>query len=219
MKKLLLPALALPLLLSACVAPKEPMTVAGPDFLTRNAAVTHDTLHRLANVGKAFDPINSKAKVLTTVCNVSRLLQTEVKALESKVQPGFPGQPARVCEYFFTMRHQLDPFGIPQPFDPQNWPDAATISAGRYLRCMPKHIHQLNVHDINHYLVNPEIHVPLFRLLTTQAAISDDEFENAKNRFPPFGKLGDETAIAIRKRLENRAPKLADEWPKIGAIW
>ena len=36
----LLPALAFPLLLSACAtAPVEPMTVAGPDFLTRNATV------------------------------------------------------------------------------------------------------------------------------------------------------------------------------------
>ena len=40
MKKLLLSTLALPLLLSACAtAPMEPMTVAGPDFLVRNAAV------------------------------------------------------------------------------------------------------------------------------------------------------------------------------------
>ncbi len=40
MKKLFLSALAFPLLLAACAtAPKEPMTVAGPDFLTRNAAV------------------------------------------------------------------------------------------------------------------------------------------------------------------------------------
>ena len=40
MKKFLLPALAFPLLLSACAtAPKEPMTAAGPDFLTRNASV------------------------------------------------------------------------------------------------------------------------------------------------------------------------------------
>ncbi len=40
MKKLILSACALPLLLAACVtAPKEPMTAAGPGFLTRNAAV------------------------------------------------------------------------------------------------------------------------------------------------------------------------------------
>ena len=40
MKKHILTALALPLLVAACAtAPKEPMTAAGPDFLARNAAV------------------------------------------------------------------------------------------------------------------------------------------------------------------------------------
>ncbi len=39
MKKLLLPALALSLLSACATVPVEPMTVAGPDFLTRNAAV------------------------------------------------------------------------------------------------------------------------------------------------------------------------------------
>ena len=39
MKKLLLPALAFSLISACATAPKEPMTVAGPDFLTRNAAV------------------------------------------------------------------------------------------------------------------------------------------------------------------------------------
>ena len=39
MKKLFLSALAFPLLAACATAPKEPMTAAGPDFLTRNAAV------------------------------------------------------------------------------------------------------------------------------------------------------------------------------------
>jgi len=39
MKKIVLPALALSLLTACATAPTEPMTVAGPDFLTRNAAV------------------------------------------------------------------------------------------------------------------------------------------------------------------------------------
>ena len=39
MKKLFLPAFALSLLAACATAPVEPMTAAGPDFLTRNAAV------------------------------------------------------------------------------------------------------------------------------------------------------------------------------------
>jgi FKBP-type peptidyl-prolyl cis-trans isomerase len=39
MKKIILSALALSLLSACATAPKEPMTIAGPDFLARNAAV------------------------------------------------------------------------------------------------------------------------------------------------------------------------------------
>jgi FKBP-type peptidyl-prolyl cis-trans isomerase len=43
MKNIILTALALSLLSACATAPKEPMTIAGPDFLARNAAVKRVT--------------------------------------------------------------------------------------------------------------------------------------------------------------------------------
>ena len=138
-------------------------------------AVAHDALHALWTTvfpdGSRFDPADVKAAFVMMVANVSRILETDVDALTSVVQPGRPSNADRGCLNYVTARHALDPFTIPRMFDPEQWPDAATVAQGRYQSVRVNHFRERNIHGLRHYLAHPAVHIPLMRLLADRKSV------------------------------------------------
>jgi hypothetical protein len=187
-------------------------------------AVVHDALHALWTTqfadGSRVDPADVKAAFVMMVANVGRVLETDVDVLTSVVQPGKPSNPTRGCLNFVTVRHALDPFTIPQMFDPQAWPDAATVEQGRYQSIRINHFHDPNVHALSHYLSHPAVHIPLMRLLADQkSVISAAEERTALKQFTDFGQLPIEIVMPQLKRLELLQPARSDTWMKLRPIW
>ncbi|MEO6332361.1 MAG: hypothetical protein ABIV11_10305 [Gemmatimonadaceae bacterium] len=188
-------------------------------------AVTHDALDMLA-VGQipgvtvtAFDPRIEQAQVVAMVANVSRVLEAIVDVYQSAVKPGRAGQSGRSCLRFLNMRHFLDPFTIPRMFRPQSWPDAATVADGRYSYIEVEHVHEVNVHDICHYLRNPAAHIPLFRALAGQTRITKEQEKKALDEFKPFGPMTDEKAAKLKQKLSSMAPSMGETWRSFVGIW
>jgi hypothetical protein len=135
-------------------------------------AVAHDSLDMLMSGTQedgsptGFEARHEQAFVIAQVANVSRVLQTAAKAYESNIKPGKAGQNGRGCRRFLNFRHVLDPFTIPKMFRPDAWPDSTAAANGLYQYVEVNHIHDVNVHDLTHYLKNPDVHIPLFRELT-----------------------------------------------------
>jgi hypothetical protein len=182
-------------------------------------AVLHNTLHALYNTelipGKPpLKAVETRPKVLAMVANVSRVLQLPgAKVFSTKVAPG-SALLERLCETYLNIRHKWDPFTIPQPFLPDpDWPDVPTFHSKRYQHIQPSHLNlktYMDVHDLEHYLKSPRVHVPIFRGIFGEAMIPDDEFAAACDRFDS-GVL-DANTNAIRDELDSLLPAGSDNW-------
>ncbi len=135
-------------------------------------AVVHDALAKsygpenlISEEGKALNlsPITHRLGGVHMVANVSRALQTFVKAGSSIVRPGDLG-----CAFVFhEFRHKLDPIPKIRPFNPTDnggWvPHDVFVNS--YALVEPSAVTAANVHDLAHYLAIPEVHQPIFDLL------------------------------------------------------
>lgn len=188
-------------------------------------AVVHDALDMLwtgtlpGGGGTGFSAAQNKAQLVMMVSNVSRVLETSPDVYESTVRPGDAFDAGAGCFHFLNARHRYDPFALPRRFDPLAWPRPDSIALGRYLPVEVDHIHQSNVHSLEHYLANPRVHVPMLRCLTFERAVSQDEEEAALAAFPPFGTLGEDTAFDLKGKLEDLLPAVSDRWPRFAEIW
>ncbi|HEY5489873.1 MAG TPA: hypothetical protein VIK25_01670 [Gemmatimonadaceae bacterium] len=174
-------------------------------------SVTHDVLHQLFSPSRpaewgALPAGLFKPNVVMMLANVSRLLENtdffgpDGDAYRSAVRPGSkPSEGA--CDYFINVRHEWDPIPKPKLFRPaDDWPSVATRAQGRYIDVTINAIEQPDVHDFAHYLRNPKTHVPLFRLLTVPALLSDDEAAAASQAYEESTPL--EKFSKDAKRLE-----------------
>lgn len=188
-------------------------------------AVAHDSLDMLWTGKKedgsatGFEPRHEQALLIAMVANVSRILQTNPKVYDGTVKPGGAGELGRGCLNYLTCRHVLDPFCIPKMFRPDSWPDADSEERGLYRYIEVDHIHQVNVHDLPHYLDHPAVHIPLFRELTFRSSVTAEEEADARASFKKFGNLDDTSAIDIKERLEEMAPGISTAWTEYRAIW
>lgn len=188
-------------------------------------AVAHDALDMLATGTvpgtdiSAFDPTIEQAQSITMIANTSRVLETVVDVYQSAVRPGKAGQGGRDCLRYLNFRHFLDPFTIPRMFHPQSWPDDATVAQRRYQYYEVTHVHQVNVHDVCHYLLNPQTHIPLFRALAGETMITKAEEKAAVESFPQFNGLPPETAARIKKDLAAISPSSGETWPALKNLW
>lgn len=188
-------------------------------------AVAHDTLHMLFTATlddgspTAFSPLQQQARLVMMVANTSRVLETAVDVYESSVKPGPAGAADRGCGHLFVARHLLDPFTIPRMFNPVDWPDAAGVQTGIYRFLQVRHVHAKNVHGLEHYLAHPEVHVPLFRALTFDAAVTQDQEAAARTSFSTFGTLGETRGLELQRRLEKVTPAISDTWRQMPVLW
>lgn len=183
-------------------------------------AVTHNTLHALYNTdnlvaGKSrLRPQDTRPLVLMMAANVSRVLQLPgLKAFGSEVKPG-PPLARRLCGTYLNVRHKFDPFTVPQPFDPDpSWPDVQISHSPQYQHIRPAHllIDKLrDVHDLEHYLRNPRVHVPLFRAVLAPELIPEAEFTEACKEFD--SAVVTDNINALRNQLDALQPSASDEW-------
>ncbi len=181
-------------------------------------SVMHDTLHILGSRqtlgGKpnAFLATNFRFENIIMVANVSRLLQTDDADVQpvykSIVRPGKRGQAGSYCQRYLNFRHEADPFTFPRMFEPEGW------DPKRYGNELIRHYWQPNIHDVGHYLLNPRVHIPILRALTTQKTITPDEAHAAINpdHFPQIGGSFDFAAkvTALAERFEMLKQRLGE---------
>lgn len=188
-------------------------------------SVLMDSLHALfthefPQLPTGFEPQNAQSVLVMTVANVSRVLQTTPAAYDSTVKPGPPGSTDRGCQLYLNVAHTLDPFLVPKPFKPNPWPDADPEPNPLYARLVVSHIHQANVHSLEHYLEHPAVHIPLFRALTWQAAIPQAQEQEKLQNFKIVDDLTEAQWKDIKQRLEGAqvgAP--ASPWETFETIW
>lgn len=134
-------------------------------------SVTHDTLHYMFAGGQSEIEV-LKPDVFAPHCglfvaNVSRLLQTAPDVYQSMVKPAL-NKAYGIFKYYLNAKHIYDPIPIPKPFAPSStWLDRDTSTArpDSFQHIRINTVLYKNVHALEHYLTNPNVHIALFRAL------------------------------------------------------
>lgn len=192
-------------------------------------SVAHDSLAALYDTSVGGDPPVSptdfRANLMMMVANVSRVLETHpYDVFASVVRPATNAAAQAACWSYLNVRHVLDPFVYPKPFNPIDWPDAATVKAGAYKHLQPSHLHietlkgVANIHDIEHYFAHPAVMIEFFRRSLGKSAVTAAAEKQALFAFNnlPFGST---IAMQVKKRLEDLIGAAADDWPVFREIW
>lgn len=181
--------------------------------------VTHDVLHAMDSTTpnqagiSILDTMVPSANVIAMVANVSKILETDPKVYESLVVPQSMVQNQSVCYNYLNCNNQYDPFVLPEPFNPGDREAWALAKAnGTYVDISIRNVHELNVHSIRNYLVNPDVHIPLLEKLVGVGSIAPQEAAAERGKF----KDVPDTAIkqklnGITTRLHEKVP---DQWNK-----
>jgi len=171
-------------------------------------SVAHDCLHILGSNPtwkdpetekvwrNAFKPDDFRFSGIFMVANVSRLLQTDIKAYESIVRPGPSLDRSSYCASYYDVRHTLDPIPMPFPFEPDGWQPGPDVIA-------VQHIRDWNIHSLEHYLDNPGVHIPLLRKLAGTRSIGHRDEHEAVQAYSQFAveAIGDENVQKIVTKL------------------
>lgn len=117
-----------------------------------------------------------KLPSLHMVANVSRVLEDPKTPVYGGANPSVvrpqvsPADRNFLCLSYYTYHHLLDPFTWVKPFSPAPWKaDDFFDGAVRSLQGLTQ------VHDLEHYLGAPEVHIPLFRCLFGFQAVTPEE--------------------------------------------
>ncbi|NQU38919.1 MAG: hypothetical protein HQ523_03115 [Lentisphaerae bacterium] len=174
------------------------------------SSVTHNTLARLYTGG-----VPSKGDVykgdalgkphsITLIANVSRVLQRQdLHVFSDVVHPSQGG----ICRYYLSARHMFDPLTKPYPSRPSPT-NPRFANPKRYLPLAPASIYEINVHDLGHYLRDPEVHGAMFQTMIGKDFLTDDQLALAKSVYN--GAVPDETAH--RNKLEPIFASEVDDW-------
>lgn len=173
------------------------------EILNANEIGEDVTLEDMARVrerygDRIFSPGNFKFDAIFMISNTSALLQKSARnPYESIVRPrnSGGGPSSNACNRFYNVDHVLDPIGKVRRFRAaEAWPLAAgehRTTAFDIFRV--SHIHDVNVHGLDHYLKHPRVHAPILRSLA-RGRFSWDDFLQANARadeggdFPQWGQ-------------------------------
>jgi hypothetical protein len=155
-------------------------------------AVTHDVVHAMSSTTPndagipILDAMVPKANLIAMIANVSKTLENDAMVYTSAVVPPVS------CDVYLNANNKYDPFVmeklmIPEQFNPFGNPlwDTA-LAQKKYVNIEPENIHELNVHSIKNYLVNPRVHIPVLRALCGPGSIPKNLAEKAYNEFENF---------------------------------
>jgi hypothetical protein len=148
-------------------------------------SVLHDTLVWMFDPASpsSLRPEGFRMEVLAMVANVSRVLESSENGARwdvyrSVVQPNVKVTKG-VCNSFLNACHNWDPIPVPKKFKPTaDWPDQPTRAApGAFQDVRIDEIEKPKlVHDLEHYLRNPAVHIALYRsLLALPGVVSPAE--------------------------------------------
>jgi hypothetical protein len=134
--------------------------------------------------GKCLSPGDFRFQTIAMIANVSRTLETRWGVYDSLVRPGQDNSDNYVTNTFLSTSHKWDPLVSLRRFSPaDNWPDSKTVAKERVKVIEPGIIAQVNVHDFSHYLTNPLVNVPLFRMLRHKRFVSEQKRKDAEKAF------------------------------------
>jgi hypothetical protein len=200
-------------------------------------SVIHDTLVWMFDPGAPKGRLPSggfRMEALAMIANVSRVLESsgyidkDGNSLDSTwdvyrsvVRPSADPD-AGVCSSFLNAWHAWDPIPIPKQFKAApDWPDRKTRDKkGSFVDIPIDGIEDIrsvsDVHDLGHYLRNPDVHIPLFNALIpiVGGIISEEEERDARREYRADNPL----SRAKKKIEELKSFRLSDEegdWQKI----
>lgn len=159
--------------------------------------VTHDVLHALDSTTpnqagiSILDSMVPSANAVCMIANVSKIMENDIAVYESLVVPSSAVEPHTACFNYLSCNNKWDPFVIPEPFAPQgNVPWDVAAANESFLDIETENVHDINVHSLDNYLINPAVHIPLLERLCGLGSVLPDEKEQA---FEEFEDIPDET--------------------------
>jgi hypothetical protein len=167
-------------------------TVKGPWSIVAHSlgtSVTHDVLNAMYSQeldykGHKFKLASlTRPQLVAMIANVSKVLESDADVYTSVVRPALDPS-AGACKQFLSARHEFDPFMIPKQFRPtHDWPSVQAVSEKRVHIVPINAIEKKNVHALDHYLKNPQVHVRLFRCLLWPEAIPDSVLDSRSHEY------------------------------------
>ncbi len=151
-------------------------------------SVIHDSVNAMYQTpdenGNRLSPGDFRFQTIAMIANVSRTLETRWGVYDSQVRPGQDNSDNYVTNKFLSTSHKWDPLVSLRRFSPvENWPDPETVAKGRVAVIEPSIITHVNVHDFSHYLENPLVNVPLFRMLRHKRFVSEQKRKDAEKAY------------------------------------
>ena len=152
--------------------------------------VTHDVLQAMDTTTpneegiSILDAMVPSATVLAMVANVSKILETDSKVYSGVVVPQSLLQRQSACFSYLSCRNEFDPFMRVNPFDPQGQPAWNLAKTnGTFVDAFIRNVHELNTHSFRNYIVNPDVHIPLFEKLVGPNCITAQQAADARAQF------------------------------------
>jgi hypothetical protein len=145
-------------------------------------AVAHDTLHKLyvnSLNDEHGEPLLSaglnKISSISMIANVCQLPITEANPYTSVVKPGSDG----ICLNLMSCRHVLDPIASLVQFNQgAHWP---LVQGSEFRNIAINKVERANVHDLDHYLADPRVYLPMFMNLFPEFKTNKAELATAKH--------------------------------------
>jgi hypothetical protein len=168
--------------------------------------VIHDVLQAMDSTTpneagiSILDTMVPSAQVIAMIANVSKVLETDIPVYDGLVVPQSMVRNQSCCFSYFNCNNDFDPFVKPKRFRPPDTNNAWALakSNGTYLDIAINNIHEVNVHSLRNYLVNPAVHIPLLEYLVGLGSITDEEKQQAKAEFK---NISDDVIEKARKKL------------------
>lgn len=136
-----------------------------------------------------FSPGLFKFEAIFMISNTSVLLQKSARnPFESAVRPSFSGGGARTnsCLRFYNVDHRFDPISKVRRFRAaEAWPRAAAAHTAKDVFDI-EHVHDVNVHALEHYLTHPRVHREILASVSP-ARFRAPDYELAQKRVEPGG--------------------------------
>lgn len=127
-----------------------------------------------------------KFKNITMVANCGFALSRERKSFYSGVVRPSITAGEGCCTTWINVGHRLDPVARFMPFDPHSepkWLDPFIAAKGWYSNITLNSISSRNIHSLNHYFRDPELHIRFLNLAFDFDYIDDQKLKDAINTF------------------------------------
>jgi hypothetical protein len=171
--------------------------------------VTHDVLHLLGSgassaSGRVWSSDRFRFANVFLLANATRLgppSLIDFRSDRSVVRPVSAGPTPDGLEPYigqlYSFRNRWDPVASWQPFDPDGWGPGLHDVALR-------HIRQVNIHGLAHYLEHPEVHVRIFRALLGTWVVPGSEWQERVAEYPDLeSNVCGETVATLMHDLDH----------------